>query len=522
MIPVVLGFGTVVIGQSINASAATERTLLTVALLIAAGAVWVLGQRFNGDAGRVLVDKETGREIRLRRRHYSSEEPMNRRIVLQHLGLVLAVAIFATALLAPSVPAWATVAAQENVMPVTRFSPADADVSDFFGSATAMSGNTLVVGAQVADVEAPGSYGSAYVFTLDEATDGNPQWVQQAELTMADEEKFVTNFGQAVDIDSDTVIVGSNYNPQRESRGGPWIFVREGEAWVRQARLTAGLLGEDEQLGYSVAVDGDTAAVGVWQRSMADGVVYVFVRNGTAWSLQATLTGTANDQPNGDLFGQSVDIDGDTLAVGARHGGDGQFSTSGAVYLFTRSGTEWTQQAKLNHPRGEEAVAAELGNAVALEGDVLVAGARNEKVGGEAVHGAAYVFRRSGSVWKLASRLTHRDGDFGDNFGWAVDVADGNIIIGAYWKDIGSNDKQGAAYLYAPAGGGWFPRGRLTAADGSARDALGSDVATNGTVIVAGAPQASRGDDTLVGAIYAVGVDSYPAVRVNYLPLVSQ
>ncbi len=447
---------------------------------------------------------------------------MNLKHSTRQLSFVLAVVVMLAAL--PRLHAAAAGQATDptSAVPLSRFSPADAERADYFGSATAMSGNTLVVGAQAADVEAPGSYGSAYVFTLDEATDGNPQWVQQAELTMADDEAGVNFFGQAVDIDGDTIIIGSKYDVQPGRRGGPWIFVREGEAWVRQARLTVGLLDEDEQLGYSVAVDGDTAAVGAWQRSMADGVVYVFVRNGTAWSLQATLTGTANDLPNGDNFGESVDIDGDTLAVGAGHGGDGQFSTSGAVYLFTRSGTEWTQQAKLNHPRGEDAVVARLGNAVALEGDVLVAGARSEQIGDKVVQGAAYVFRRSGSAWRLAARFTHRTGDIGDNFGWAVDMADGNIIIGAYWEDIEGNDKQGAAYLYAPAGGGWFPRGRLIAADGSARDALGSDVATNGTVIVAGAPQVRRGDDILVGAIYAAGVDSYPAVRVNYLPLVSQ
>ncbi len=414
------------------------------------------------------------------------------------------------------------VAGQANVVSFTRFSPADADVDDFFGSATAMSGDTLVVGAPVADVESRGSYGSAYIFTLDEMTDGNPQWVQQAELTMADDKEYVTRFGQAVDIDGDTVIVGSNYDPQPGQRGGPWIFVREDGQWVRQARLTAGLLDDDERVGYSVAVDGDTAAVGVYQRSSADGIVYVFVREGAAWSLQATLAGSGDDAPNSDLFGQSVDVDGDTLAVGARHGGDGRYSTIGAVHIFTRSGTEWSPQAKLNHPMGEEAVAAELGNAVALEGNVLVVGASNEEVGGEAVHGAAYVFRRSGSVWKLASRLTHSDGDFGDNFGWSVDIADGNIVVGAYWEDVDGNDNQGVAYLFTPVAGGWFPRGRLVAPDGSADDALGSDVATNGTVVVAGAPRVDRGDDVLVGAIYAVGVDSYPPVQVNYLPLVAK
>ena len=120
----------------------------------------------------------------------------------------------------------------------------------------------------------------------------------------------------------------------------------------------------------SVVIEGDTIVAGARLEDTGgsqSGAVYVFTRSGTSWSQQAKVV--ASDAAAGDRFGQYVAIDGDTVVVGA----DGENSYAGAVYVFTRSGTSWSQQAKL--VASDAAASAYFGNSVAIEGDTMVAGA---------------------------------------------------------------------------------------------------------------------------------------------------
>jgi hypothetical protein len=243
---------------------------------------------------------------------------------------------------------------------------------DQFGVSIALSSDTIIIGAMHEDTGASGA-GSAFIFTRSGTTWSQQQKIQAATPTTN------YNFGKAVDIDGDTAIVG-HYN-------SACIFTRSGTTWSQQQVLT----GDDsgDQFGISVAIDGDTAIVGAWYEDTGGtnaGSAYIYTRSGTTWSQQQMLT--ASDADDNDVFGWSVAIEGNTVVVGAK-GEDTGASGAGAAYIFTRDGTTWTQDKKIqaSNPGSSDS----FGDSVAIEDDTVVVGARNEDTYGSNA-GAAYVF----------------------------------------------------------------------------------------------------------------------------------
>ena len=202
-----------------------------------------------------------------------------------------------------------------------------------------------------------------------------------------------------------------------------------------------------DQFGYSVAVDGDTAVIGAYTDDSYTGSAYVFTRSGTTWTQQAKLT--ASNRQADDWFGLSVDVDGDTAVIGA-HRSD---STKGTAYVFRRSGTAWSQEATLSASDG--AAGDALGYSVSVSGDTAVIGAH----GGNANQGAAYVFTRSGSTWAEQTKLTRSGGAPNDYFGVSVSVDGEAAVIGAY----GENSFSGSAYVFTRSGTTWSQEATLTA-----------------------------------------------------------
>jgi len=143
-------------------------------------------------------------------------------------------------------------------------------------------------------------------------------------------------------------------------------------------RLGAARPAAGDHFGASVAISGSTAVVGAFNKNSATGAAYVFARSGTAWSQQAELT--AADGAPGDNFGNAIAISGSTAVIGA----PGENSYTGAAYVFTRSGTIWSQQAKLT--ASDAAQYGHFGWSVAISGSTAIVGAPwNPAV-------AAYVF----------------------------------------------------------------------------------------------------------------------------------
>ncbi len=252
--------------------------------------------------------------------------------------------------------------------------------------------------------------------------------------------------------------------------------------WVQEGQLLATDGAANDLFGYSVAVSGDVAVVGAPETNV--GAAYVFVRAGSSWSLQQELL--ANDGLPGDIFGLSVAVDGETAVVGATR----MYSTNGtgAAYVFTRSGTFWSQQAELGASDG--VMGDGFGSAVAVSGDVAIVGAANRATS----KGAAYVFTRSGSSWSQQQALTANDGAENELFAWSVGLSGDTAIVGAY----GKASYQGAAYVFVRSGSSWLQQQELTANDGAANDSFGGSVGVNGDTAIVGA----YGKASFQGAAY--------------------
>jgi hypothetical protein len=226
--------------------------------------------------------------------------------------------------------------------------------------------------------------------------------------------------------------------------------VRRGNQWQEQAKLTAddGIGGDN--FGIRVAVDGDTAVVGAWFDArginLNQGSAYVFTRNPAgAWSQRTKLL--AEDGIAGDWFGIATAISGDTIAIGARQDNltpnvPGSSTGSGSVYVYTGEGSTWKLQRKLS--ASDAAAGAAFGETVEIEGDRILVGAVFD--GGK---GAVYLFSRTGISWAEQYKFTIADGKNSDYFGDFVAINGPTIVASAYGWDISSKNSVGTVYVFS-------------------------------------------------------------------------
>ena len=356
----------------------------------------------------------------------------------------------------------------------------EGDAGERFGFAVAISGNTAVVGAWGDDDN--GSYsGSAHVFVR-----SGDSWTQQDKLTASDGAAY-DYFGESVAISGDTVVVGAwGDDDNGSASGSAYVFVRSGDSWTQQDKLTASDGAAYDYFGISVAINEDTIVVGARgddDIGSVSGSAYVFVRSGDSWTQQDKLT--PSDGAAGDYFGESVAISGDTVVVGACRDDDNG-SYSGSAYVFVHSDDSWTQQDKLTPSDG--AADDYFGESVAICGNTAVVGAWGDDDNGS-VSGSAYVFLRSGGSWTQQDKLTASDGAAGDYFGESVAIS-GNIVVVGARGDDDNGGASGSAYVLVRSGDGWSQKDKLTPSDGAAGDYFGKSVAIIEGISVIGAPYA--------------------------------
>jgi hypothetical protein len=231
-------------------------------------------------------------------------------------------------------------------------------------------------------------------------------------------------------------------------------------------RLVASDADSNERFGHAVGLDGDTMVVGAHLDDVSgagSGAAYIFVRSGGGWVEQAKLVPA--DLAAGDEFGRSVALSGDTVLVGSRFDDDAGMS-SGSAYVFVRSGSTWTQQAKLT--ASDAAASAYFGVDVAIDGDTAAVGAFFDTTALPQT-GSAYVFMRSGGTWTETAKLVAPDGRSEDRFGARVEVQQGDVIfVGASFHGSSTGDRTGAVYTFVPSGGSWVFQQKLTASDPAA------------------------------------------------------
>jgi len=417
------------------------------------------------------------------------------------------------------------------------------------GSLVAVSRDTLVATTAVFNTD------SATVFRRTGAT-----WAPEQFLFTTDFDD--DDFGASVAVSGDTLVIGAPFSDRVVSGSGTVFVYRRGFlGWALEATLKASNAELFDDFGRSVAIDGDTIVIGVDSEDSAatgvngvspgpednsqsaSGAAYVFRRSGTSWTQEAYLK--ASNTGLNDGFGRSVAISGDTIAVSATGEDsaatgvnasspgqdDNSMSSAGAVYVFHRSGTSWTQEAYVK--ASNTGVGDLFGDSVALSGDTLVVGASGEDSGATGVDGiapgpgdnsksdsgAAYVFHRVSGTWAQQAYLKASNTGMGDNFGKSVAVWLDTVVVGASLEDSGargvnpvspgpqdeSKSDSGAVYVFRH-GSTWVQEAYVKSANSDAGDLFGSSVAIGPDTIAVGAPaedscsSSTDGDNACINA----------------------
>jgi len=353
-----------------------------------------------------------------------------------------------------------TEASRSDWQQTAKITASDAAPEHIFGYAVSLDGDYAVVGQGF-----HANNGTAYIFKRT-----GTEWTQEAQLLASD--GFPGNaFGYSVAISGDTALIGAP--AVSEWTGAAYVFIRTGATWTQQAKLTAPDGIPADEFGFSVVLDEDTALIGAsYAGNGWSGKAYVFTRTGTTWAVEATLT--ASDGQPEDQFGWSVSLSGDFAVIGSVYDDE----RTGSAYVFTRTGTTWTQQAKLS--ASDAALEDAFGVSVGIDGDTIVVGAGWK----DTFTGAAYIYTRTETTWTQEAKITASDGTNGNDFGMAVSISGDTVAVGARFV----NTWTGAAYIYSRTGTTWTEEARINASDGEYFDQFGWSIAIDGNTVIAGAP----------------------------------
>lgn len=342
--------------------------------------------------------------------------------------------------------------------------------------------------ALILSISAVGQHGAGW-------SPGPQPWVQLAKLTSNTTNAFYT--GPAVAVSGNVIVVGSEFGQQAS------VYVSPSGNWKDMVE-TATLYASDEMscdlFGTSVSISGDTIVVGDPEDNCIGsqtGAAYVFVKPLGGWSgiLTETAKLTASDALADAAVGTSVSVDGDTIIAGAP--GPYTSGINGAAYVWVKPPGGWSSTTQTAELTASDAVAGDLfGNSVSISGGATV-------VGSPYLHsnhnheGAAYVFVEPAAGWANATQnaeLIASDPLAYGSMGISVGISGQTVVAGAY-ADVGSNQAQGAAYVFVEPLGGWRDAAqvaKLTASDGHFDDLFGTSVAIDGNLIVAGSIYFSR------------------------------
>jgi hypothetical protein len=380
-----------------------------------------------------------------------------------------------------------------------------------------------------------------YVLTVTRASAA--QFAQQA-YVKASNTGGNDEFGYAIAVDGDVMAVGAYREDSSATgvggnqgdngaanSGAVYVFRRANGVWAQEAYVKASNSALGDFFGFSVAIAGDTLAVGAYLEDSAatgiggneldnsapdSGAVYVFQRIGGVWGQQAYVKASNTDE--GDGFGVSVALANDTLVVGAYLedsaatgiGGDQQDDSaedSGAAYVFTRAGGQWGQTAYVKASNTGET--DQFGLRVALSGERFAASAMFEDSAATGVDGdqlseaatnsgAVYLFAGSGSAWAQEAYVKAANTGAGDQFGIGIALAAETLAVGANQEDSGATGidgdgfddsaaNSGAVYVFSTARGFWSQQAYVKASNTGIGDMFGIRVALAGDVLAVGA-----------------------------------
>ena len=344
---------------------------------------------------------------------------------------------------------------------IDKLTASDADFYDSYGYAVSLYGDYALVGSPCDNTFT----GSAYIYRRD-----GEMWNYEQKLVASDNEQYQW-FGSAVSIYGDYALIGSPGS--NDLIGSVYVFKLEDDIWGEEDILTP-LMGEqDDSFGSSLSLYEDYALIGAPYDDNQNGSAFVFKREGSSWVQQIKLNVTDTNTTFGAIFGHSVSLFGEYALIGAHL----NEYTHGSAYVFKRDGENWIEQDKLSPSDGQ--TYGYFGYSVAIHGDYALIGAHN---GG---YGSGYIFQQSGNSWNQEQQLTVDDNKEGDWLGYSVSLNDDYALLGAPFKDY---EAEGAAYVFKRSDSLWEKDGKLTASDGIEYINFGYSVSLSGNNALLGAP----------------------------------
>ena len=290
-----------------------------------------------------------------------------------------------------------------------------------------------------------GGFGAAYIFRR-----SGKNWKEQIKL-VAPDPMLDDRFGEAVAIYRHTAVVGASKDDDNgKNSGSVFVYVFDGESWKPQAKIVPDDLVGSDAFGEAVSLDENTLAVGAPGHTHSGvrftGAVYIFVREGDKWEQQTKLT--PDDPGKSAQFGSCLSLSFNTVIVGAPLHDTERGKDTGAAYVFVRNGERWAQQARLTS--GDTKAGDRFGTGVATTGKSAIVGApfRPEGAPGS---GAAYSFVSVNGKWEEKEKVTPDDAGQKINYGLWVAMSGNMVIVSSYAApNVGGAEKGigTAAYVY--------------------------------------------------------------------------
>lgn len=364
---------------------------------------------------------------------------------------------------------------------------------DAFGSALAIEDETALMAAPLSDTAIERNVGAVYLFEFRMG-----QWQHEQTLRPHDVEYQVI-FGKAVAIENDNILIGAYLADAgwKISAGAVYSFQKWGETWQQSQKLQPYDLHPEDCFGCAIALEGDTALVGAYNSlnllRQPTGAVYVLGNTLSGWQDKQKLN--PEDLKKGDCFGHSVAISGDFAGVGAYLAEE-----TGVVYVFQRHKGIWLEYQKLQHPKLRKGDC--FGYSVALQGDVLLIGAKNVCSRGKIGIGAVYVYHRMAGQWQWVQTWQPSDLRGYEHFGHSVALSGNLAIVGADQGSSATGAYTGAVYTFQRTAKTWQPYLKLYSISGAVGDRFGYAVAIKDNLVLVGAPSAEAFGRKGAGIVY--------------------
>jgi len=343
---------------------------------------------------------------------------------------------------------------------------------DGIGSNVSISPEYAVMGVCTADIGDSVNQGVAHVFKL-----SNGKWDHHAVLRASNGTSH-DMFGVSVALSDDNIVVGAH---QTSGAGSAYVFDLSKTRLEQQDLFGRSWWRGEYFYGSSVAMSNTTIFVGGVMMNTGHGNVHeslVYNKKSGHWTEVSPVS------PNQGNFGTTHRQGGMRICISEDYLILTHNNNGSSLTVFRKRGTNWKQHSLIR--QNEQQQGNRFGNSISLSGNTAIVGARNHNVRSKPEQGMTYIFERSGTKWDKAARLIASDGDAGDCFGQSVSISGDYALIGADYHNTNGNRNQGKAYIFYRSGSAWSQQALLVASDGQALDYFGKSVFISGDFAIIG------------------------------------